>query len=57
MYILRDQENVNLIEIDVRYPITEDDLISQIKEVIKVEKLRLGRIKLALIDAISSNPV
>jgi hypothetical protein len=54
MCILQDQKGVELIEIDVKYPITEDDLVSRIEEAIFVEKS--GRIKLALIDAISSNP-
>jgi selenocysteine lyase/cysteine desulfurase len=48
---------VELIEIEVNYPISDDDLIDKFIKVIKEEKQKPNtKIKLALIDAISSNP-
>ncbi|GBC03700.1 hypothetical protein RclHR1_05270009 [Rhizophagus clarus] len=48
---------VELIEIEVNYPISDDDLIDKLDKVIKEEQQKPNtKIKLAVIDAISSNP-
>jgi len=50
-------EKVELVEIEVNYPISDDDLIDKIVKIIKEEKQKPNtRIKLAVIDSISSSP-
>ncbi|CAI2167619.1 4213_t:CDS:2 [Funneliformis geosporum] len=50
-------ENVELVEIEANYPLSEDDLIDKIVRVIQEENQKPNmRIKLAVIDSISSNP-
>ncbi|KAG9303972.1 hypothetical protein G9A89_005882 [Geosiphon pyriformis] len=59
MYFIRDSSEgkVSLIEIEVNYPISNKDLIGRIVKNIEDEKRKPNsRIKLALIDAISSLP-
>ncbi|CAG8491600.1 12800_t:CDS:2 [Ambispora leptoticha] len=59
LYFIRDTNGgkVSLIEIEVTYPISDDDLIAQITKRIEAEHQNpKSRIKLAVIDAISSNP-
>jgi len=48
---------VKLVELEVNYPITDEDLISKIEQCIEEEQQNpKSRIKLAVIDAISSTP-
>nr|CAG8567967.1 15440_t:CDS:2 [Entrophospora candida] len=59
LYFTRDNNDgkVQLIELEVNYPITDEDLISKIEKCIEEEKQNPNsRIKLAVIDAISSTP-
>lgn len=48
---------VELLELDVKYPIDDNEYLTQLENIIKSEKVKKdSRIKLAVIDAISSVP-
>ncbi|CAG8567661.1 5281_t:CDS:2 [Cetraspora pellucida] len=56
-FIHLNYEKLELLKIDVSYPISDEELISNIIKVIQEEQQKPNsRIKLALIDAISSTP-
>jgi selenocysteine lyase/cysteine desulfurase len=57
---LQDTRNVELIKLDPKYPISDDDLVAMIEDAILKEEAKVGvsggKIKMALIDAITSVP-
>ncbi|CAO3685583.1 unnamed protein product [Umbelopsis ramanniana] len=60
MRFIRDTKGVELVILDPVYPISDDDLVAMIEEAILKEEAKAGvtggKIKLAVIDAISSMP-
>lgn len=60
MRFIRDTKGVELVILDPVYPIGDDDLVAMIEEAILKEEAKVGvtggKIKLAVIDAISSMP-
>jgi hercynylcysteine S-oxide lyase len=60
MRLVRDTRGVELIILDPTYPISDDDLVAMIEEAILIEEAKAGvtggKIKMAVIDAISSMP-
>ncbi|KAM0755019.1 PLP-dependent transferase [Meredithblackwellia eburnea MCA 4105] len=47
---------LSLLPVEVTYPISHKDLIQAIKTTLEAEKAKGSKVRLALIDAISSNP-
>lgn len=60
LQFLKDTKNVELIQLNPKYPISDDDLVAMIEEAILSEEAKAGvtggKIKMALVDAISSVP-
>jgi selenocysteine lyase/cysteine desulfurase len=54
------KDNIELIRLDPKYPISDDDLVAMIEDAIVREEAKAGvtggKIKMALIDAITSVP-
>ncbi|RUS12537.1 pyridoxal phosphate-dependent transferase [Endogone sp. FLAS-F59071] len=60
-YLADTNEQLSVVRVDVEYPLSDDDLVAAVERAIEAEEAREdglvgGRIKFALVDALSSAP-